>query len=162
MSALRQQEIPRRARAVRRGLAEVAAADDRRVVRLWLIAWLGGSLLGVVNGVARELLYKDRVGDVAAHNISTASLIALVAVYMWLLDRKWPIPTLRTALKIGGIWFVLTILFEFGFGHYVDGKSWSQLFDNYNVARGRMWSFVVIWMTVAPALVRKLRLGRGR
>lgn len=27
-----------------------------RVLRAWLVAWLGGSVLGVINGVAREVL----------------------------------------------------------------------------------------------------------
>lgn len=32
----------------------------------WLIAWVGASLLGVVNGTTRELLYKDRVSWLAS------------------------------------------------------------------------------------------------
>ena len=40
-----------------------------------------------------------------------------------MLDRRWPIPTRRTAFAIGGWWLALTALFEFGFGHYVAGKS---------------------------------------
>lgn len=37
------------------------------VFRVWLIAWLGGSVCGIVNGTIRELVYKDRVGDLPAH-----------------------------------------------------------------------------------------------
>ncbi|MDQ3766109.1 MAG: hypothetical protein M3346_02030 [Actinomycetota bacterium] len=73
-----------------------------------------------------------------------------------MLDRRWPIPTRQIAFRIGGAWLVLTILFEFGFGHYVDGKMWSELFQNYNLIEGRVWTLVVIWMGVAPAIIRKL------
>jgi hypothetical protein len=93
-----------------------------RVFRVWLVAWLGGSVCGIVNGTIRELVYKDGVGELPAHYISTATLILLLGLYMWLLERRWPIPNLRSAFKIGATWVVLTALFDFGFGHFVDGK----------------------------------------
>ena len=40
-------------------------------------------------------------------------------------------------MEIGAAWVVLTVIFEFGFGHYVDGKSWSELLENYNLPAGR-------------------------
>ncbi|MPZ71003.1 MAG: hypothetical protein GEU71_15980 [Actinobacteria bacterium] len=165
MTARRQIEAQVRARHVGRrrprdGSRTISAttrrlADDR-VLRAWLIAWLGGSVLGIVNGTARELLYKDRVGELGAHYISTASLMMLLILYMWLLEQKWPIPNLRSALRIGGIWFVLTIMFEFGFGHYVDGKTWAELGENYNLAGGHVWVVVPGLMTIGPAAVRQL------
>lgn len=85
-----------------------------RVLRAWLVAWLGGSVLGVINGVAREVLYKDRVGDQAANYISTGTLLALLAFYLWLLQRRWPIRSRGTAYGIGASGVVLTIMFEFG------------------------------------------------
>ena len=127
-----------------------------RVLRAWLVAWLGGSVLGVINGVAREVLYKDRVGDQAANYISTGTLLALLAFYLWLLQRRWPIRSRGTAYGIGTSWVVLTIMFEFGFGHYVDGKSWGNLLHNYNVADGEIWVLVLLWMAVAPAALRRL------
>ena len=127
------------------------------VLRRWLAAWVGGSALGVANGVVRELAYKDRVGKVAANQISTGSLIALLAAYFWILDRRWPIPTAQTALIIGAAWAVLTVLFEVGFGRYADRKSWSELLENYNVAEGQTWTFALIWIGFGPLLVRAAR-----
>ncbi len=54
--------------------------------RIWR-AWLGGSVLGIVNAVVREQVYKDEVGDRTAHYIATATLIVLLALYFWMLDR---------------------------------------------------------------------------
>ena len=45
--------------------------------RAWLLAWLGGPLIGIANGSLREVAYKDRVGELTAHQISTGSAIAL-------------------------------------------------------------------------------------
>ena len=79
-----------------------------RVWRAWIAAWAGGSVLGIANGVMREVVYKDRVGELTANQLSAATLIALLALYFWVLERRWPIPTLRGALAIGATWVVLT------------------------------------------------------
>ena len=74
------------------------------------------------------------MSDLTADQISAATLVALLALSFWVLERRWPITTTRRALEIGTAWVVLTALFEFGFGRYLDRKSWSELFENYNLA----------------------------
>jgi hypothetical protein len=88
--------------------------------------------------------------------------IALFAVYFALLDRRWPLPTLRAALTVGVTWVALTIAFEFGFGRWVDGESWGELLADYNVSNGHLWSLVLAWLALGPADVRRLRIRRGR
>ncbi len=128
-------------------------AGDRSA-RRWLAAWIGGSVLGIVNGAIRELRYKDRVGAKAADQISAASLIVLLALYFVALQRRWPLGTRRVALEVGAAWAVLTVLFEFGFGHYVDRKSWSELVENYDLADGKLWVVVLAWIAFGPAAAR--------
>jgi hypothetical protein len=128
-----------------------------RTWRRWTTAWLGGTVLAIANGVARETLYAGRVGDLAAHQISTATFIALFAAYFAALERRWPIATTRRALEIGATWVILTVAFEFGFGHWVDGKSWSELWANYDVTTGHMFLLVLLWVGAGPAVVRALR-----
>lgn len=113
-------------------------------------------MLGVANGVVRELAYKGRVGETTANQISAASLVVLLAAYFWVLHRHWPIPSARSAFQIGATWAVLTALFEFGFGHYVDRKSWAELLENYDVSEGNLWVGVLLWILVGPAAVRAL------
>ena len=128
--------------------------------RAWLLAWLGGPVIGIANGVARETLYADRVGDLTAHQISTAVALALFALYFALLERRWPLPTLRAAFAVGAVWLVLTVAFEFGFGHWGDGKTRGELLADYNVVRGHLWPLVLAWLAVGPALVHRLRSRR--
>ena len=120
----------------------------------WTAAWGGAAGLGIANGVARDLLYKDRVGELAAHQISTGTLIAALAGYSRALERRWPIPTARSAWTIGSMWLSLTVVFEFVFGHYVAGESWTSLVRNYDVRRARIWGLVPIAMAILPAVVR--------
>ena len=42
--------------------------------------------------------------------------------------------------------------FEFSFGHFVAGHSWSRLFQDYNLFAGRLWVLVLLWLTLAPYL----------
>ena len=105
--------------------------------------------------------YADRVGELAAHQISTATLLAALTYYVWLVDQRWPVPTTRTALAIGGIWAALTVLFEFGLGHYILSSPWSDLLANYNLADGRIWVLVPVWMVFAPAALHRLQTSRS-
>jgi hypothetical protein len=132
-----------------------------RLLGRWIAAWLGATVLGVANAGVRELVYADRVGELAAHQISSATLLAALTYYIWLVDQRWPVPTTRTALAMGGIWAALTVLFEFGLGHYVLRSSWSDLVANYNLADGRIWVLVPVWMVFAPAALHRLRTSRS-
>lgn len=46
--------------------------------------------------------------------------------------------------------------FEFLFFHYVGGHAWEELLANYNIARGRLWPVVLLWVAVAPWLFYRL------
>jgi hypothetical protein len=55
-------------------------------------------------------------------------------------------------LVVGGVWLGLTLAFEFLGGHFAFGKSWSELFADYDLTRGRIWPLVLIATTLAPWL----------
>ena len=127
--------------------------------RVWLLAWLGGPLIGIANGTLRELGYKDRVGERTAHQISTGSAIALFAGYFELLARLRPLTSTREALQVGAAWLALTIAFEFGFGRLVAHTSWDELLADYDLRKGRLWPLVLAWILLGPAVVRARRGG---
>jgi hypothetical protein len=121
----------------------------------WTIAWLGGSALGIANGALRELFYKNSVGDLPAHYISTATLIVLLALYIWMLERRWPLPSQEETARVGLTWLILTASFDFGFGHFVAGKPWAVLAKDYDITAGRVWILILIWIAVAPTAMRR-------
>ena len=122
--------------------------------RAWLVAWLGGPLIGIANGTLREVACKDLVGERTAHQLSTASAIALFAGYFALLARRRPLGSTRDALAVGAAWLALTIAFEFGFGRGVAHTSWDELLADYDLRKGRLWPLVLAWIALGPALVR--------
>jgi hypothetical protein len=130
------------------------------VPRPWVAAWLGLPALGIANGTIREVVYADRLGDRAAHQVSTATLLAAMGSYMGMLERRWPLRSTSQALGVGGIWAGLAILFEFGFGHYVSGQPWSELLGDYDLRHGRLWVLIPIATALGPAAVRAARTRR--
>jgi hypothetical protein len=129
--------------------------------RAWLLAWLGGPLIGIANGTLRELGYKVRLGDLAAHQLSTASALGLFAAYFELLARLRPPGSTRDALQVGLIWLALTVAFEFGFGRRVARLSWDEWLADYDLRRGRLWPLVLAWIALGPAIVRARRCGKA-
>jgi hypothetical protein len=66
------------------------------------------------------------------------------------------IKDVKTLLGIGFFWVVITVIFEFVFGHYVMGHPWQKLFADYNLLNGRLWVLVLINNIVAPLLSGKI------
>jgi hypothetical protein len=115
-----------------------------------LAVWLILVVLAILNGSIRNLVVTPRVGEHAGHLISTVTLSAAILVVAWL-AIGWIGPTDRqAAIAVGLFWLALTVLFEFGAGHYVFGNSWARLLADYNVLAGRVWVVVLLVTVLAP------------
>lgn len=55
------------------------------------------------------------------------------------------------------MWAILTLLFEFGLGLFVLNYSWERMLEDYDVPRGGLMGFGLLFMVVAPYLAAKLR-----
>ena len=126
------------------------------MVSRYLLFWLILAVVAVINGTLRQFVYGRHLSELAAHQVSTVTGILLTGITVWILNRFWPIGSAREAWIIGACWFLMTIAFEFGFGHYVAGHSWSRLLADYNVLDGRVWSLFLIWIAVLPYLTWRL------
>ena len=129
-----------------------------------ILIWFAILILASINGAVRDLLVAPRTGDLVARAISTIILCLLIAVVAWR-SIGWVGPrNIRAALEIGIVWLVLTLTFEFGFGHFVFGKPWAELLADYDVRRGRIWVLVLIATLLAPlwaGWVRGIWAGRS-
>ena len=130
------------------------------IFSLWkyLAAWVAMLLVSIVNGAARDLTYGKAMNELAAHQVSTATGVFLLGGVIWLFGHLVPQSTDKQAIALGLFWAGLTIVFEFLFFHYIGGHSWAELLANYNVLKGRMWIFVVLWIATAPYMFRKFGL----
>ena len=114
-------------------------------------------LIAILNGTLRQAWYGQYLSELRAHQISTLTGVLLFAIYIGVLTGIWMPASVTQALTIGFIWLALTVAFEFLFGHYVAGKTWAGLFEDYNIFAGRVWIAILIWITVAPYLFYRLR-----
>ncbi len=126
------------------------------IVRYFL-AWLPMVLIAIMNGALREGWYGKYIGQLRAHQISTLTGVVFFGAYIWTISRLWPLESGNQALVVGLIWLAMTVCFEFLFGHYAAGHSWSRLLRDYNIFAGRIWVLLLIWVTVAPYIFYRLQ-----
>jgi len=121
----------------------------------YFYAWFGMLLIAFANGTLRQLGYGPFMGELLAHQLSSFTLIIFFVLYFSTLHRRWPVSTEREAWFVGILWLILTVGFEFGFGHFVSNNPWSKLLHDYNVVEGRLWSLVLLAILVGPWLIHR-------
>ena len=120
----------------------------RRLLGIWLLLVVVMS----ANGIFRELVLRPSIGSNAADVMS-----AVIGTVIILLGTRYflrplagqPIQQLAIA---SAVLVVLTVAFEFLFGHYVDHKSWEELAGNYALWRGRLWPILLLILALTPFL----------
>lgn len=123
----------------------------------FFIAWFPIVIFAFANAAVRQAVYAKYVSELAAHQISTLVLCVLVGVYVWVLSGYLKLQSPDQALGAGLMWLIMTVLFETGLGHYVLGNPWSQVFRDYNILEGRVWSLFLLWLTLSPYVFYRIR-----
>jgi len=121
------------------------------------VAWIPMVVIGIANGVLRQSGYGRFMGELRAHQVSTFTGIVLFLLYIWVVSLRWPFSSARQAVGVGLLWVGMTVVFEFGFGHYVAHHPWSRLVHDYNLLAGRLWVFVLAAVAVAPYVFFRIR-----
>jgi hypothetical protein len=123
----------------------------------YVLAWIPMVFIAIINGALREGWYGKHLSELQAHQLSTATGVLLFGVYIWALMRIWRPESAGQATAIGLVWLVMTVVFEFLFGHYMVKRSCSDLLHDYNLCAGRVWLVVLVWVTLAPYLFYRLQ-----
>lgn len=121
-----------------------------------VLVWLALMLIAIANGGARELLLAPKLGSKVGHVVSTLMLCGAIVLIAWLTVPWIGAGRMADGWKIGVMWLVLTLAFEFLAGHYLFGSSWGKLLADYNLAKGRIWLVVPIVTLLAPAWASSL------
>ncbi|ACB53875.1 hypothetical protein cce_4527 [Crocosphaera subtropica ATCC 51142] len=126
------------------------------MILLYLLAWFPMIVIAILNATVREKIYGKFVTELQAHQLSTLTAVLLFAAYIWGLTSLFPLKSSSQAIVIGCLWLVLTVMFEFSFGHYVAQQSWAKLLQDYNLLAGRVWIFVPLCIAIFPWLFYQL------
>lgn len=117
-----------------------------------MVVWCGLLLLAIANGAAREAFFAPRVGAGLGHAISTVLLSIGILLVGWF-SIGWIAPkTVQDAWLVGVSWACATAAFEFLGGHFIFGRPWQLLFDDYNLLAGRIWVMVLVACLVTPVV----------
>ena len=121
-----------------------------------LQVWFALLVAAFLNGTFREVVLAPRFGVLRSNQFSVVLLCILILVIAFA-SIRWIAPaTIRDAATIGGLWLVLTLIFEFGFGR-LRGTPWSVLLHDYNLLAGRLWIFVLVVTLAAPYVAMRAR-----
>lgn len=116
------------------------------------LAWLPMVALAIGNAAFREGILSKRLSELRAHQVSTLTCGLLLGVYMGAVFQVLPLASLATAASVGGLWLALTLAFEFLAGHYLFKNPWSRILHDYNLAAGRVWPLLLLWILLAPLM----------
>ena len=139
---------------------ELVNKSDRDILLRYLLGWVGMVFIAIFNGILRGVAFTPYVAELTAHQISCITGVSFFFIATWLYNMKWPIGSTRQALLIGAMWFVLTPIFEFGFGLYIMNHPLEYLINDYNLLAGRAWSLVLVTVFLLPTIVYRLRRGK--
>ena len=91
-------------------------------------------------------------GEQTAHQVGTLLYLIVQFIIVYFFIKKLRLKETKTLLGIGIFWVVITIIFEFVFGHFVMGHPWQKLFADYNLFSGRLWVLVLLNNLAAPLI----------
>lgn len=116
-------------------------------------SWLVFMVTAIANGAFRESVLIPRFGKQVGHWVSAAMLCAfLVVEIVVFLAIAGKGESRGELLGLGAMWLVLTLAFEFGFGRFVEKKTWSEMLDDYKLWRGRLWPVVLLVILLTPVV----------
>jgi hypothetical protein len=127
---------------------------------LWLRAitvWFVIIFAETIHGTLRTFFLAPYVGDLRARQISFFTGCALILAIAYLFIRWIEAETIKLLLVVGLIWVVLTALFEVMLGRFAMGFSWEQIIADYDITKGRLMMFGLVFLMFAPLIAAKMR-----
>ncbi len=119
--------------------------------------WLGILMLAIANGAIRESVLIPAMDKLLGFVLSGLLLSGLVIAVAYTALPWFGRVAVSKYLMIGISWLCLTLVFEFTFGRFIQGKSWPHLFEAYMFKEGNIWPIVLLVVALAPYMAAKIR-----
>lgn len=128
-----------------------------RAVGLWVLLMAAETFLGLWRVKVLSIwLGKDFARDVGVFTGSLIILLITFACIGWISARDT-----RRLLLVGTTWVALTIGYEVVLGRFALHRSWSEIAEDFNLFRGRLFPLGLLFLLFSPLLSTWLR-GRFR
>jgi hypothetical protein len=129
-------------------------------LRRGLMLWLALPFMASANGALRQFILIPRWGEEAGHVMSTLILTGLIVGVTTWAGRWLRLRSSADAWRLGAWWLLLTVGFEFFFGHFVFRTPWAVLRREYDLTAGRIWVLVLVATLLAPVIAFRVRRPR--
>ena len=120
------------------------------------VVWLVLVLAESVHGTARRVFLEPRIGDLRARQVSVFTGCVLIFAISYFFIRWIGARGSRELVATGALWVAFTLVFEVGLGRML-GYSWDRIVEDYDVSRGGLMGFGLLFMLFAPYLAARLR-----
>lgn len=124
-----------------------------KAVMIWCII----AVFAIANGIFRENFLELYLGEPIALPVSGITLSIIIFTITFLLFKLIEKNRPLIYLYIGIQWVVMTLLFEFLFGHFVMNRSWQELFQVFHVFEGNLFLLALLVSLFSPIIVSKMR-----
>jgi len=129
--------------------------QELRILLKSMPIWLLMLPLAILNGGFRDYVTTPLIGDFARPLSGIILCLLIFAVSLWLVPRVGR-GKCGTYIKMGVIWLILTVLFEFGMGFAI-GETYYEMLRAYDITSGNLWLIVVIFIGITPYLIAKIK-----
>jgi hypothetical protein len=119
--------------------------------------WLLIIFVESIHGTLRQIFLAPLVGDFPARRIAFFVGLILIFLITYLFIRWVNAPSVKSLFAVGVVWMILTAMFEFGLGYFVLNYSWERMFEDYDLSRGGLMGFGLLFMAFAPYLAARWR-----
>lgn len=122
-----------------------------------LVVWVTVLLLAVINAALREQALIPAMGAIGG--LITSGIILCACIFLVaFLAAPWYGQLRPLQYWVAGlVWLCLTLIFELGFGRFVQHKEWAELFQAYTFKEGNIWPVVLVATLIAPWLTARVR-----
>lgn len=129
-------------------------------LRMWsgaLGIWLLFAVAAPLNGGLRDFVLSPLLGEGVALPLSGLLLATIIGGLTYVLLSRIGTIAVGDAWRIGGVWLVLTLGFEFGMGLLLLDQSFAEILEVFRVSEGNLYLLVLMTVAIAPRLTLALR-----
>lgn len=120
------------------------------------MVWFMIAFAESVHGTLRRLLLVPRIGELLSHQIGVVIGSGIIFTIAWFCVCWFGPGSHRQQFQVGVLWVVLTLIFEFTLGYFF-GYSLERILSDYNIAKGGVMVFGILFMLFSPALAARAR-----
>ncbi len=123
-----------------------------RALAVWFLIVVSES----VHGIIRQIFIVPVIGDMPARQFGVLLGSFIIFVITWACICWIGARSFAEQLKVGLLWVVLIVIFEFSLGAALD-YSIDRMLSDYNIMKGGFMGLGLLFLLFSPALAAKVR-----